>query len=201
MRIIGDVHGKFCQYANIIAGTDDATVQVGDFGVGFMRRDGHMTRPPTELMHSKDRFIRGNHDNPGACRGIKNHYIEDGTIEGGIMFIGGAYSPDIHLRTEGVNWWRDEELSYQQFERIFEDYVKARPDVMITHDCPNSVMRLLFNVSYAASRTRSALESMWDDYKPSLWVFGHHHQSRDMEVKGTRFVCLNELEYRDFADF
>jgi Icc-related predicted phosphoesterase len=38
------------------------------------------------------------------------------------------------------------------------------------------------------------LHMMFQEHQPKLWVFGHHHQSKDVQINGTRFVCLNELE-------
>jgi hypothetical protein len=47
IRFIGDVHGKWKQYKNIIKDVP-VTRQVGDFGVGFMKWDLHeMVRVPT----------------------------------------------------------------------------------------------------------------------------------------------------------
>ena len=48
-----------------------------------------------------------------------------------------------------------------------------------------------------SSRTRQALDAMFDIHKPDLWLFGHWHDSQDRNVMGTRFICLNELEYKD----
>ena len=64
--------------------------------------------PHDEVMNHK--FIRGNHDDPQACR-EHPYWIKDGLIENDIMYIGGAWSIDREYRTEGVSWWRDEELS------------------------------------------------------------------------------------------
>jgi hypothetical protein len=31
----------------------------------------------------------------------------------------------------------------------------------------------------------------------SLWLFGHYHKSFKMNIYGTEFICLAELEYLD----
>ena len=70
MRFIGDVHGKWKKYKRIIKDCD-ASIQVGDLGLGFVRKHGWSagqiySNPPHYAMVKGDhKFIRGNHDNPG----------------------------------------------------------------------------------------------------------------------------------------
>jgi Icc-related predicted phosphoesterase len=73
---------------------------------------------------------------------------------------------------------------------------------MVTHECPESVAHQLFGVEGKLkfdfpSRTRQAFQSMFEMHQPEVWVFGHWHESRDVVISGTRFVCLAELEYKD----
>jgi hypothetical protein len=58
----------------------------------------------------------GNHDNPYMCKQDMVGYISDGTVEGDVMYIGGAWSidnpvapPGWYRRTAGFDWWFDEE--------------------------------------------------------------------------------------------
>lgn len=206
IRLIGDVHGKFSQYKTIIR-NGPPSIQVGDMGVGFRHwpHGESQANPPYDLMVANDaRFIRGNHDNPAVC-GRHTQCISDGSIECGIMFVGGGLSIDRAYRTEGYSWWPDEELSIQELNDIVDLYMEAKPRAMITHDCPEDVALELARLAYGyngdklnfQSRTRQALQSMWSAHSPELWVFGHWHRSFDNVMNGTRFVCLAELEYRD----
>lgn len=206
---IGDVHGKFGPYASLLKQHAD-TVQVGDMGIGF-RALGEDTyyeattkqrNPPfDQMIRGNHRFIRGNHDNPAAC---KKHpqWIEDGTVEDDKMFVGGAISIDKGYRTEGYNWWADEELSLQELHALIDDYVTAKPRVMITHDCPESVVDVICKHNNwvkhdLPSRTRQAFQGMLELHRPEVWVFGHWHFSYDAVIEGTRFVCLDELEVKE----
>jgi hypothetical protein len=204
-RFIGDVHGKFGRYKTILKNSPHPTIQVGDMGVGFRRMDSRMieeidlTNPPHAVMQAGEhRFIRGNHDNPLVCRG-HSQYIVDGHVEGDMMFIGGALSIDRMYRTEGYSWWADEELSSEQLYVMHDKYMMTKPKIMITHECPEAVAKILSNEMKFAdgSRTRQAFNSMWENWKPKLWIFGHWHQSFDQVILDTRFICLNELEYVD----
>lgn len=202
VRLIGDVHGKMDQYAQVIKDCD-RSVQVGDMGVGFPTRvPGLRSGPPVDAMQLGDhRFIRGNHDSPGDCR-LYPQFIEDGTVEDRVMYIGGAFSIDYMYRMEGVSWWRDEELSYAELQVLVDKYQEVKPDVMITHECPEIIStemcrRVGWKKFDSKSRTRDAFETMWLNHKPKLWIAGHWHLSFDADIMGTRFIILNELEWVD----
>ena len=204
MRYIGDVHGKFGPYKKIIENVKES-IQVGDMGVGFKHshRSGEIKdspNPPYDAMTKEGvnhRFIRGNHDNLEVCA-QHSQYILDCTVKDDTMFIGGAYSIDKEWRTEGYDWWADEELSYDQLNCAIDLYEKTKPRVMITHECPESISAALFprrlNIG---SSTRNAFDQMFALHKPELWIFGHWHMSRDEMIDGCRFICLAELEYKD----
>lgn len=206
---IGDVHGKFSRYGDILDNTKN-TIQVGDMGVGFRRvggyRDGefHRNPPYDKMVFGGHRFIRGNHDNPAVCK-RHSQCIQDGTIEDGMMFIGGAVSIDREFRQKDYNWWEDEELSAEELEVLIEKYITAKPEVMVTHDCPESIaMERMVALAGGIkldfpSRSRVAFQRMLSAHSPKLWVFGHWHHSIDTVVNGTRFVCLAELEARDLS--
>lgn len=202
MRYIGDVHGKFPQYKHIL-NLGFPTVQVGDMGVGFLRPGGKWSRNPPHytMIETDGKFIRGNHDNPKVCR-EHSQCITDGAVHDDIMYIGGALSIDREWRTEGYDWWSDEELSTAELCGLCDVYQIVKPRIMVTHDCPESIAHQLFGVNGVLkfnfpSRTRQALQSMLEIHQPKVWVFGHWHKSRDVVIDGTRFVCLAELEWKD----
>ncbi len=195
-RFIGDVHGKFSQYEKIIADCDES-IQVGDFGLGFA---GSKETPSYDLMATGNhRFIRGNHDNPAFCR-AHDFWIEDGYIEGDMMFVGGAYSIDKAFRTPFMDWWPDEECSIGQLNGFIDSYKIIKPRIMVTHTAPKAIP--LYHMGFspiegASTRMEDAFDYMWSLHKPEIWIFGHWHKSFDKVVDGTRFICLNELEHID----
>jgi predicted phosphodiesterase len=203
MRFIGDVHGKYNQYKNIIVDCP-ASIQVGDMGVGFKKWHGGELifdkNPPFDAMaHGNHRFIRGNHDNPNVCRNHK-FWIADGTVENDMMFIGGADSIDKAWRTEGISWWADEQLSMADWNVCFDTYVRNKPRIMVTHDCPRQIYPHLHShhvFENADDITSRSLDFIFNEWKPEIWIFGHHHKSFDQVIDGTRFICLNELEFID----
>lgn len=204
MMMIGDVHGKWSDYAQILNDNQpDHSVQIGDFGWGFHGQETeymqrHVAAVEQAMASGNNRYIRGNHDNPAMCASHK-FYIPDGSYDAstGIMYIGGALSIDRDLRTQGIDWWDDEELSYPDLQRLIDLYESVQPRVMITHECPEDVVGYLFSwyqKMKIGSRTRDALGSMLYLHRPALWVFGHWHQHVDRVIDGTRFICLAELQ-------
>jgi len=200
--LIGDVHGKWREYARILeVYQPDSSVQVGDFGVGFRGINQAAVEQVQYAMDNfgggNNRYIRGNHDNPEVCR-ADPRCITDATFEEetGIFYLGGAWSIDQAWRTEGVDWWADEELSMNELYAAIDVYERSKPDVVISHECPEDIIGYMmpWYRREFPSRTRDALGSMWSLHKPKLWVFGHWHSSVTASFDGCQFTCLNELE-------
>jgi len=211
VRFIGDVHGKFEPYKKLIKDVEHSR-QVGDFGVGFFRWDYHeakkiaSTNPPYDaIMKGDHKFIRGNHDNPHVCQ-QQSYWIPDGTIEvingTKIMYVGGGISIDRDWRTEGYDYWADEELSYHKLQEIITLYEVEKPDVMVSHEIPEEMAKVIEVLSGRRkldidSRTRQAFDGMLYLHQPKLWIHGHWHYSYSHEYKGTMFRGLGELEFID----
>lgn len=206
IRFIGDVHGRFRQYRNIIRNCPES-IQVGDMGVGFRGLRGgeikELSNPPFDAMsQGNHRFIRGNHDNPQSC---SNHpfWVADGEVlYDKIYCLGGASSIDRRWRTEGLDWWADEELPQHRLDVEVESFGELKPDIVVTHECPESIANQIlgiFNQQKIAdySRTRLALEQMLYKHQPKLWIFGHWHKTMTFKSGDTVFKCLGELDFED----
>lgn len=196
IRFIGDIHGLTHRYMSIVEKSKYPTVQVGDFGYGF---EGVYN--PFKPERTNHRFIRGNHDNPAKCR-EQPQFIEDGTIENNIGYVGGASSIDRAYRTEGVSWWPDEQLSIAELDAILGKLIEHKPEVIISHECPEFVADVICTTMnkrkfHDDNRTRIMLEQVYYHYKPKLHIFGHWHHDFDWLYQGTRFICLDELSYID----
>jgi len=202
MLLIGDLHGKWTSYTNILqAYQPERSVQLGDFGIGF--HPGDTPKSMARLNHAMtqwgpdNRFIRGNHDNPSACQ---NHpqFIQDATFEDatGIFYLGGAWSIDRGSRIEGKTWWADEELSYQELNAAIDVYERSKPRIVLSHEAPEGIVdhMMPWYRREFRSRTRDAMATMFEIHKPELWIFGHWHSSVTASFDGCQFTCLDELE-------
>jgi len=194
VRFIGDVHGHFDAYLALIEGVNKS-IQVGDMGIGFGK-----TFPKPSMNH---RFFRGNHDNPNACAKISN-WIKDGTMLDGVFCLGGAWSIDFEWRqyyemsTGRKIWWPNEECSVPKLQKIIDYYEEVKPEMVATHDCPTIMAYEIHSQhEWDKSKTRQALDRMFEIHKPKLWIHGHHHMNLMRDIEGTRFVCLDELSFID----
>jgi len=210
MIFIGDVHGYFEAYADILKTYNtDQTLQLGDLGIGFPFTASKIIKIPNAGWH---KFIRGNHDNPAACRdkkayaGDSGFFISDDFLDGitrRVFYISGAQSLDRNIRTPELDWWKDEELSDSEMEVAISVYRGAYPDIVCSHDCPKvayDTLKLkdvsLFGDKYHQNRTSLLLDELYKIHQPQTWLFGHHHTSRFGVHENTKFICLDELETR-----
>lgn len=188
MKFIGDIHGNFHYYFSVIKKiTDTFTIQIGDFGFGM----GEPDEPKS--IEGNHYFIRGNHDSPEVCRNHPNYLGDYGYMMGvDVFYVSGAHSPDKLSRHEGNNVWSEEELPYSVLNNeMIPLYLKFRPKIVVSHDAPISVITQMFPMrNIAISRTNQALQSMFEEHQPDLWVFGHHHRSKQMKIGRTLFVCV-----------
>jgi len=208
-RIIGDTHGKWYDYqliTNPNIGNVESSIQVGDFGIGFSGEYWHGRVNDFHTENPNHRFIRGNHDNPEMCKTEMVGYIPDGTIENDVMFIGGAWSIDQEWRVKDQDWWEDEELSYEELDRLINVYEVMKPRIMITHDCPTIAAYEMFvkhgktlaGTNQFKTRTAEAFQAMFEIHQPEFHFFGHWHQTKKEIINGTTFHCLGECDFIDF---
>lgn len=186
---VGDVHGRL----NSLPKLGHPVVQIGDMGIGFVesKDDEQQLRRRDDLW-----FIRGNHDDPAACRSHPR-YLGDWGQHDFMFWVSGAWSIDQNFRVEGVSWWREEELNYEESRRAFDDYVAARPRLMISHDGPACLFTKggpMELAMFQTTSTSSLLQTMLEAHQPEFWLFGHHHKSRSFTLGSTHFRCLNVEE-------
>jgi hypothetical protein len=201
-RFVGDVHGKFKSYISRVEDCSHS-IQVGDFGIGFPEDETSQGYDEMiaawQLQNPGHRFIRGNHDDPAKAKTMPG-YIQDGYYDSelDIFFMGGAASKDRATRKTGIDWWPEEELNYSELNNIVDLYEQVKPGVVVTHDCPVSVINPLFkHIHFEDTRTRMALDSMFEIHRPRLWIFGHYHTFRREILNGCEFICLPELKTID----
>lgn len=193
ITVIGDVHGHYAQYERT-ARKRENTVQLGDLGFKY----GCLNN----LDPEKHKIVAGNHDNYDIINEYA-HYLGDyGNCSlGGVnfFFYRGAYSIDRQYRTVGIDWWEQEQVSIEQFMKARELYRETKPQIVITHDCPEKIALMLLDPGQPIyqNTTGWALQELFNNHQPKLWLFGHYHRSWTKVIDGTKFICLNELETID----
>nr|WP_269210550.1 metallophosphoesterase [Arthrobacter sp. 131MFCol6.1] len=98
--------------------------------------------------------------------------------------LGGAFSVDQDHRSEGKDWWRNEEPTPEEAQRLI---ASGPVDILITHDAPAGVslkseLQLPPDVVCRADRTRALLRDVVDALAPPNVFCGHWHQRRIQEL-------------------
>ena len=199
LRVFGDIHAKFEPYIKLAQEADNS-ICVGD--VGFFYVDLNV------LDNKRHVIVAGNHDN---YDNLSHHFLGDFGVHSvagfDIFYVRGAWSVDHKHRTPGRDWWWQEELSNRQMNEALKAYENFKPEFVITHDAPLSVISQmdLFplgpDFDIGPQRTPRLLEMMLNIHKPKTWIFGHFHRSWRKNIEGTDFICLNILEHIDFDEF
>ena len=193
IAILGDVHGKYKRLHEIVRKKDKYPyiVQIGDFGFDFSTLEN--------VDPNKFKIIGGNHDNYDKIINIP-HYLGDYgyTNLNNINFFSyrGAYSIDKQYRTIGIDWWEQEQVGIEQFMKARELYREIKPDIVLTHDCPDEISHYLLEPHQRKyeNLTGWALQELFSIHQPKIWRFGHWHVSWRKTIGNTDFRCLDELE-------
>ena len=193
ITLVGDIHGKYKRMHEIIREKNkhEYIVALGDVGFDFSTLDN--------VDPDKFKIVGGNHDNYDKIINIP-HYLGDygyTTLNGiSFYFYRGAYSIDRQYRTIGIDWWEQEQVTIDQFMKARELYREIKPDIVLTHDCPDEVSLKILdrNQRKYENLTGWALQELFNIHQPKKWRFAHYHKSWNMNISGTDFRCLNELE-------
>jgi len=195
MLLIGDAHGRINEYKEIVEyleGDGIHSILLGE--LGFQGQHDWFMKSGLD-KHNKILF--GNHDffpylNLSYSLGRFNF------IPKYKMFsIAGAFSIDRQYRLAGRDWFKEEEMTFAEEILCGKAYLETKPEIVISHDAPESVVDALFNYSYKfpnGNTTNRFLDTLLKYHKPKTWVFAHHHETKDKIIDGTRFICLDELE-------
>ena len=222
--VTGDCHGDFKKLIDFIErmslDENDTIIVLGDMGLLWNAHNDFLqyfianfyeVRYKTEIL-----WIDGNHENFDL---IKKLPSENGfkicsphikMIERGNAFIlqgkvflacGGADSVDKEFRKEGVSWWKDEQISQNEVDKIVEKYKDYNFDYILTHAAPTSIVKkyktILFQGSYFSDKgnidhtSENRLDKIKNNIRFKKWFFGHYHNDVKLNRK---FTCF----YNDF---
>ncbi len=105
-------------------------------------------------------------------------------------------------------WFEQEELTDEEMAAAEQQYVMARPKIMLTHDAPADIARQCWQNArrygapdpkdtFQPSRTNMFLSRLADQHAPRLWLFGHHHRDWRCRNVETLYMCTGELSFVD----
>ncbi len=211
--IHGDIN-RFCRLGEerqYTLGAEDYLVVCGDFGflfypqgtMGYLQQQNELdelaTLPYTIL------WVDGNHENfdlletypRETWHGGRIHRIRKNVfhlmrgevydIDGVKLFsMGGAYSIDKYMRTEGLSWWARELPSNDEYRTATQSLheVKHSVDVIVSHTAPREViMRMGYRFDVHDAELTGFLEWVMHEVKYKRWYFGHWHADTALEPR------------------
>lgn len=179
-------------------------LHLGDFGIWPDRAGQHyLARVAAQLaeVDAELWFIDGNHEDfPQLARLARGDRTPDGrvVVRPGLFHLprgyrwtwhglrwlgcGGAVSLDRAQRTEGVDWWPDEEITDAQEAAVIAG---GHADVLVSHDCPSGVAHTFgrpppeWDPADLARNDahRRRLQRIVDAVQPSRIMHGHLHRA------------------------
>lgn len=214
--ITGDVHGDIDWEklntrhfkAQRSLTREDILLVCGDFGAPWCIPESGQDKNILKWHEEKTYttvFVDGNHENFSAlktypvirfrgalCNRIRPHVLhmmrgEVLEFEGHrILAMGGAASHDKEWRVEGLSWWPEEIPSEYEWLHAADALLSQKPDLIVTHDAPESVVRAMFEEE-EEDRKHTPVTA-WHELLLELirrhgipvtdWYFGHHHDDR-----------------------
>lgn len=215
--MVGDIHGVW-EFLNkfINEKSPDFIIQLGDFGwwphfhnkKGLLRRDKIFNQFGIKNNNTKIYWIAGNHENWNDLNCLTDYapieiqagvtYCPFGTVlqlnDTKILCCGGAESIDKHLRTENIDWWRNELISQQDMDNLPDTNI----DIVVSHTVPRSFLKAVnwYDDKFNDPST-FALDIVLNEYKPKYWFSGHFHRFKKAKIKDCEWISLSMTGIHD----
>ncbi len=220
--ITGDTHRDFSRLNKMIFNKDDMLIILGDAGINyFLNEEDNKFKEYLKEYNVKMFCIRGNHEERpenistykevnmfGGKVFIEENYpylifAKDGEEYniGGIrvLVIGGAYSIDKEYRLiYGYKWFKDEQLTKEEMNKIIKKVKGKRYDVVLTHTCPYKYEPTeVFILGIDQSKVDKSMEYFLDKVEKSIdynkWYCGHYHTEKIIDKIEFMFESIKEL--------
>lgn len=216
---VGDLHGDWGSFNNLInKKKPEIILQCGDFGYwpSLERLNSRIYKLPVWKLRgikSRDTLVYwcdGNHEEfPRLYEDLKREQVNYDSVNGigfvvyaprgsilelpdkrKVLFIGGASSVDKNLRTPGIDWFPEENITNDDLDLALEH--EDEIDIIISHTCPVEFdMRSSNRFDKYLDSNREALSLILEKYKPDLWYFGHWHCYKIGQYQNTKWTCLD----------
>ena len=220
--ITGDIHRDFSRIDNMNFNKDDLLIILGDAGINYyLNEEDNKFKEYLKKYDVKMFCIRGNHEERpenistykeinmfGGKVFIEEDYpylifAKDGeeyNIEGkSVLVIGGAYSVDKDYRLMyGYKWFKDEQLTKEEMDAIYNKVKGKHFDVVLTHTCPYKYEPVeVFLSGIDQSKVDTSMEHFLDKIEESIkydkWYCGHYHTEKKIDNLEFIFESIKEL--------
>lgn len=119
------------------------------------------------------------------------------------LAIGGAESHDMHIRKEGLNWWKEESITDEEINKAIANC--GGIDFVLSHTAPTDLHYKLFvnnylpmstfNASHSCTQLEKLRRTLDEKGKPYKWFLGHYHYDLDWKpyfVLYNQFYCVEK---------
>ena len=212
--LTGDTHGDIDRFKHgrlRWLGKKDTVVVLGDFGFVWdgskeeqKKLDWLRKRPYTLL------FLDGSHENYDLLKQYPEEERFGGRVQalGGNVYhvcrgsvlelegkkylcFGGAESPDKEDREPGVNWWKEEMPSDEEYAFCEENLTACgyKVDYVLTHDAPSRFLDFTALACGETNQLHSFLDKILLKLTYEKWFFGCYHKDVQLSTKSRCVFC------------
>ena len=107
------------------------------------------------------------------------------------LCFGGAESQDREDREPGVNWWKEEMPSDEEYAFCEENLAACdyKVDYVLTHDAPSRFLDFTALASGEANQLHSFLDKILLKLTYDKWFFGCYHKDTQLSTKSRCVFC------------
>ena len=220
--ITGDTHRDFSRLDKMEFNKDDLLIILGDAGINYcLNEEDNKFKEYLKKYNVKMFCIRGNHEerpeNISTYKEINMFggkvYIEEdypnlifakdgeeyNIDDKSVLVIGGAYSVDKEYRLMyGYKWFRDEQLTKEEMDIIYNKVKGKHYDIVLTHTCPLKYKPVeVFLSGIDQSKVDKSMEIFLDKIEDSIeydkWYCGHYHTEKKIDNLEFMFESIKEF--------
>ena len=187
--LTGDTHGDIDRFKHgklRWLGKRDTVVVLGDFGFVWdgSQEEQKQLYPTEERFGGKVQALGGNvyHVCRGSVLELENKKY---------LCFGGAESQDVEDREPGVNWWREEMPSEEEYAFCEENLAACdyKVDYVLTHDAPSRFLDFTALASGETNQLHSFLDKILLKLTYDKWFFGCYHKDTQLSTKSRCVFC------------
>lgn len=226
--ITGDTHGNFSRLDDFEYEKGDMLIVVGDASINFdLDYEDYLLKRNLNRDGIIYFCVRGNHEerpeNISSYREVDMFggkvfvedefpnliFAKDGevyNIDGkSVLVIGGAYSVDRYYRIRnGLPWFKDEMLSPDEMENIYEKVKGKHFDIVLSHTCPHKYEPTeVFLKWLDQSKVDKTMEHFLDRVEESIdydkWYCGHFHTEKEVDKIEFLYKGIKLLNKKDYT--
>lgn len=208
--ITGDTHRSFERLDEIENNEDNMLIILGDAGINyFLDERDKLLKFILKKYNFKIFCIQGNHEErPENIKTYKEREMFGGKVfveddnpnlifakngelynidNKSVLVIGGAYSVDKKMRLMyGYQWFKDEQLTEEEKEKILNKYKGKHIDIVLSHTCPLKYEpKEMFLEGINQSEVDKSMEIFLDEVEESIdydyWYCGHYHTEKQID--------------------